>query len=887
MKIILGLDLDGPVYRPVTAEAGTCVCGSLGILGRLDTMLGLGMHGALNGRRLIVWNEALKAADNGKRFYSKSFQADRWGTGRRLLEIRDQLLIHAPSTFNLQSFSKSDGRIEDFSCAEKEFVKAGLIPGQPEQLRGAIAVLKTGEIPCPILKIHFTDNRDWWPLLWKELFNELEKRGVAFSNESMPAKPLCKAGDLGATQARLLNSGLKPVEAKGDGSIVQVAAAGCFEAADLSALLCRNLAKAGESVVVIAQTRQAELNAAFNRIDAPSSRYSEQYPGGDLGMFVQTSLLLWWKPADARSMIEYLDMKPSPVPLKLRLELLEIAGRGATSGDKWDKTIDGYRKEMAGKGEKELKDFESKLDLWIRPNCLRSDASIPVVEIEKRCLAFEKWTHGVSSSKEISGPFLDSIQAGRTAAMQLKDLCAAYGSHIDRVAFEQIAVEVASSVSTMQGGPRLKGGPGLAGNPASVLAEADTVIWWDASDETVMRPDTPFWSVKEEEQLGKEGVVFPDPVAMRRNEAELWNRAALLCRKRFFMVRGALKNEDSGLASQPHPFWHQCASAFVKSERGKLIPDPEKLIRGEIMPELFSGTKTHKTVSPPMEHKIWKLKSGLLESPDSIYASGLPNICKCPLKFVLENHASLEDSLASVEVGPLLLGTIAHDVIEGFFVEKCIGSWPAVDYREELAGYFDKWIKEHSLLVDIAGFETDRYNLRYLASTVGAYLAEKSKAAGYVFVETEKKIPAIEKPFGVSGRIDLLFEQKKDPQKKLIVDIKWSDSEGKRTNELKNGTAAQLSAYSMAMGKGKIPTAYLIIRGCSLLTVHPELFPDIRPIDGPDEKATWDGVTSKITGILTNSEKGTVEHGDVNDGLYPAECEYCSFGTFCTNPEQE
>ena len=827
MKILLGLDLDGPVYRPVTAEAGVCLCGPLGMLGRLDTMLGLGMHGAVGGRRLIAWNEALKAAHNGKRFYSNSFQADRWGTGRRLLEIRDQLLLHAPSIFNLQSFSKSDGRIADLAFAEKEFVKIGIFPSLPEQLRGAIAVLKTGDIPCPISEIHFTDNRDWWPLLWKELFNELEKRGVAFNNESMPVKPLCKTGDLSATQARLLNSGLKPINAKGDGTLVQVAAAGCFEAADLSALLCHNLAKSGESVVVIAQARQGELNAALNRIDAPSSRYSEQYPGGDLGMFVQTSLLLWWKPADARLMIEYLDMKPSPIPFKLKKNLLEIAGRGATSGDKWDKTIDDYRKEIVGKGEKELKDLELKLDLWIQPNRLGPDASIPVAEIEKRCLAFVKWMQGVSSSKELSRPFLDSLQAGRTAAMQLKDLCAAYGSPIDRIAFEQIAVEVASSVSTLQGGPRLKGGPGLAGNPAGILAEADTVIWWDASDETVLRPDTPFWSVHEEEHLGKEGVVFPDPVALRKNEAEMWKRAALLCRKRFIMVRGATKDEGSGLASQPHPFWHQCASAFVKSERGKLIPDPEKLIRGEIMRELFSGTKTHKAVSPPKEHKIWKLKSGLLEPPDSIYASGLPNICKCPLKFVLENHASLEDSLASVEVGPLLLGTIAHDVIEGFFIEKCIGSWPAVDYRKEIAGYFDKWVKEHSLLVGIAGFETDKYNLRYLASTAGAYLADRCKAAGYVFTETEKRIPAIEKPFGVSGRIDLLFEQKKEPQRKLIVDIKWSDSEGKRTNELKNGTAGQLSAYSMAMGKGKIPTAYLIIRGCSLLTVHPDLFPDI------------------------------------------------------------
>ena len=96
MKLTLGLTLDGGHHPGVLdgreAAAGEAILGPSRFLSLLETRLGLGAEGTVEPIRVAQMASRLRLADDGSRFYSRSFAVDAVDVARQLLAWRDELV---------------------------------------------------------------------------------------------------------------------------------------------------------------------------------------------------------------------------------------------------------------------------------------------------------------------------------------------------------------------------------------------------------------------------------------------------------------------------------------------------------------------------------------------------------------------------------------------------------------------------------------------------------------------------------------------------------------------------------------------------------------------------------------------------------------------------
>ena len=115
VKITFGMSLDG--YEPPEQgnSLGAVVTGPSGMLGLLETRLGLSGEWPAQPIRVIQYQQCLEAADNAERFYSRSLNIDALAVAKVLLRWRDEwvelagmalLLIPIVNAFRIWLLSK-------------------------------------------------------------------------------------------------------------------------------------------------------------------------------------------------------------------------------------------------------------------------------------------------------------------------------------------------------------------------------------------------------------------------------------------------------------------------------------------------------------------------------------------------------------------------------------------------------------------------------------------------------------------------------------------------------------------------------------------------------------------------------------------------------------
>ena len=93
-RINFGLSLDGQRGWHPRNSIGESVVGPLGMLGILETQLGLLRISPSQSERVMQLRQCLADARNGRRFYERSFDADELGTSATLLGWRDAWFEH-------------------------------------------------------------------------------------------------------------------------------------------------------------------------------------------------------------------------------------------------------------------------------------------------------------------------------------------------------------------------------------------------------------------------------------------------------------------------------------------------------------------------------------------------------------------------------------------------------------------------------------------------------------------------------------------------------------------------------------------------------------------------------------------------------------------------
>ncbi len=150
------------------------IVGPLGFLSLLETFLGLAAPEVSQTKRVTSYLGLLQKVDDGKRFYSKSMEADRVGTAAKLLAWRDEWRM---AGWDSSAKPGHPQRIQDMSAVEA-IAKDTLPSGEAERLDAVIKALES-EATAVIASVTLVDDISNFPWKWQEVLKRLPAVAVA------------------------------------------------------------------------------------------------------------------------------------------------------------------------------------------------------------------------------------------------------------------------------------------------------------------------------------------------------------------------------------------------------------------------------------------------------------------------------------------------------------------------------------------------------------------------------------------------------------------------------------------------------------------------------------------------------------------------------------
>ena len=821
----------------------------------LETALGLPTPAMSAGERAALLVPAVVATQG---FWSASSSVDAFGSARRLLEWRDQLVManwqrgaHAP---RLQALAELTRQAP---------------PGLPDRLE-AITELLQRRNP------HIDELRLLAPVeqiepLWQSVFTALAAHGTRIEITLPAVAPA--TGDL----ANARSAGFSP---KGDDSLVLLRSSGPLQAAEeVAAWLAQLGDDALGQVVVIGA--DPVLDAALRRHGLPTLGTSYAGPDDAMLQILPLTLAMGWQPQDPQRAFELLSLRPSPVPAEvawpLRAALREWP---AVDSDAWRAAL--VRGFAAIMDPSRRARVESRQNILWRAEIARS-AAYPVAVAVARTEMLRAWLAGVAQMTDAPG------NARAALAQCGLFLSLVRGSGLIEFSEPLLHRFLAEATRSVAADVPFTAQAGLwhVGLPGSIADKARHVIWWSFDKRALASvPRLPLTPAERSELLAQ-SVELPTPARFSAAQAQRWQRPLLQTTHSLLLV--CSERDEAGEELHPHPFWDEVLARIDESgaERKTAVA---QLVRGSFAGQLPRVSRQRLDV--PVAQRRWTVGAGHIARHDKESPSSIETLLGCSFKWTLDYPGSLretESPFVSDASDSRLLGSLLHRLLGQLFASDP----PAPAAAEVQAGaLFDRESPRLAAVMWLPGAETMRAQARRAMVQTAGMLATLLHATGTRVLASEQ--PRAGRAFGAdfAGTPDLLLGPPLH-----IIDLKWGGASFRRTS-LVRGTALQLAAYSFLTQENSTfpPVAYLIMSAQRLLTTTQEQFPGAESANGPSPEDTWRLIEQAHATHWTAAQAGNVEACGVpaEDANVPKEskvvngqlvmqppCQFCSFASLC------
>lgn len=849
MKIYFDRAFDGRIWpnwsSKKTGTFGIAWVGPLGLLDILETLLGLKrpiMPDSIRAARIVPELEKNRGA-----FWAKSFKEDPLGVAKKLLEMRDSLLMHG------WQYQPLTDRLADLASISK-LTESGI----PDRL---IAVSeKLDKFYEDLPEITVFEPFDTLPPLWKKIFDQItEKSGSIFHQDT---DPIPATGDLDHAKGEHFS----PVF---DGSLQLVRPEGKLQAAeDIAAWLAAvNREQGLDGVVIIGG--DAVLDNALRQHGLPtlgtdSSRYNHSFLE-----LLPLVLAMGWNPPDPSRAMELLSLSASPVPKSIdNLLVKALDSWPAVGSPDWEESI---AKGLANISDDEQRGkVQTRLDILFHPDA--RDGSYQVQAIENRVEMLNAWLRGRFRDDPLA---MDAIAQSQTLlamidAMQLYEI----SDPILRKLLEEATVNNNASSYPSQAGI------GSVASPEALIDEAKITIWWSFSRGDAPSIEKTYFYEHEHKALQAEGIALSDPGEQAMLDANKWQRPLLLTSERLILV--CPKVDDLGEELHPHPLWDELLAAS-KNEAEKLITEAPKT---DVTPEKY----TPALKALPVPEKEWEVAHGSIVPREYESPSSVQTFLGCPFKWVLQYIAKIKNNT----VGTLpdldkILGKMAHEIIEEVLLQDPL---PLPEQGAKLSE--ELFYKRGPVLVAEffqKGRDVDREMAKNTLIMATKSLLQYFHEAGCKKIEVEKELET--ECFNgqkFTGRADIVVD---DPF--TVIDLKKSWAKGFR-EKLAKGTTLQLAAYAKMLKpqKGIYPElAYYILQDQSLITTNPFHFNHADVVDSPEIDIIWTAIEKSFEHYWGLLKKGKIEcpgkeeeiESRVEKGRLTLEppCRFCDYEVLCGN----
>ena len=891
MHIVFGWKLDGPCH-PQTANGtdaaiGEPVVGPNGFLGLLESALGLVGPTTPAAVRIARYQGRLRLLDNGSRFYSRSFARDAWATSKQILAWRDELYA---SGWKGQQIENAGPRLETMASLE-------IAVGQPlgnstgERLLAVLEGLRTGRA-VPIETIDVVSSEERLPLMWRRLFARLRAGGITIRD----IVPSMQTGDSDLVAIQYALRGDKAAKFIGDGSLIILDADDEWQAADAVAAWLSS--GDNREIVIVRGAGCPALDAACRRLGLPRPGWTETSPQRSALQVLPLALEMLWEPLEPARVLEFLNLPRSPLPRfvarRFAHALMDEPGIG---GERWieawqdcTKDLEGWRRTDGlddAAIKKEIGKAQGEWRFWLEPQRFRRSEGIPVQLIQDVCQRIAQWAGGVAQR---DNDYLFLTAAAHSSALS-ESIAALGASHIPAIQLGRIidavtAEGVSAPAATEEAAPW-----SIVDAPGQVWGTADTVVWWGFSGDVGSPPRQP-WSSAEVAALetADAHVEAIEDIVLR--EAASWRQALLGARSQVIL---AMPRRLRGETATPHPLWHEIFAQLESLQAVTKARIPAQTIAISETAHLGNRAIKRQGISPlalPTARRRWVVPASTIARRPIESITSIKTMIECPLAWALNYGAHVRPGALDVLPDDAnLIGTLAHAVVEKLFDQR--KSWPPDEAAIAAAKIFDSLAVQTAAPLLRPGYAVEYERAKARVSDSIRLLVQMMADVGLTVRGVEEEVVVTFAPgqdFG--GYLDLVLEDAKG--RSVVLDLKWSSRDKYRREEVQEGRALQLAAYTWLeeqAGRTSLGAGYFMLRQQSLLFTDSHPFSAAHHVPGSDLKQTWATVRAAYDHRMQQ-----LEHGDILVRGVPAgtgetdvdpmpqvepSCRFCDYSSLC------
>lgn len=844
-------------HEPTEAQGGTHHVGPLGLLGLLETCLGLSGNWPSLPERTASLAGTLAAIPEAKRgFWKKSFEADRLGVARELLRWSDKLKM---AGWNGQA---SSGRL-----AELGRLAADIQPGVPERLSAVLQALETSPTETlDIDKLFVSEPSHDLPQLWRNILQALGNRGVGIAPWS--PENTTPTGNLLA----LRETGFTPKP--DDDSLVLLHPQTIWEAAEhVAGWLAADSPETRSRTVIIGAT--PELDVALSRHGLPTSGAERKgASAAALANLLPLVVAIAEDVPDPEQVLEFLFLPqqplPRPVARKLVRSLHEFPGVGHAQ---WQEALEKAVERIAEDSPDRATRVRSQAARLFSGELPNPAQGIPKGLLKQR---FEEvlipWLKQSNALNKESA----SHAALLALAEQLVRLIEEMAPDTEEISLAQLR-KLTARIAEQSGNALHSAEATLhfVDAPEAIQGAADRIVWWNFTAETVPPLDVLPLSPEELDSLARNGCNLHDYFENCSSaRAQRWWRPLRSCARQAILV--APERAATGELAARHPLWDEIEAKIHEGGNAGLLCRTDGIA---------PGLRTRKVPQAPRRpRRDWALPNlvGARETDES--PSGMEAMLQCPFKWAMRYHARLSEPLArKLPDGGLLEGKLFHEIFRRICEDLPLDADPGRKASE----LFDEFGQRLAAPLFRPGAEGERERLRKKIVECTDELFRRSGGDGSRIEGSELELCGTIADQGFKGRLDLLLRGPTE-----IIDMKNSKSD--REKQMKEGTAVQLTAYAHLLKESTgrdADVAYFILNSRQLLPDEDcgngvEGWQDIENTYA--ESLTRIGTVLAAAGIPDREnevvEKNVRENGEVL--LKPA-CKYCLCEILCGRNELE
>jgi hypothetical protein len=808
MKIRFGLHLDGQQgFTPIN-QLGVTDVGPLGLLGILESQLGLIAPTISEAQRIVQYRECLLKVNNPDRFFFKTFAADDFGAAASLLSWRDEWYLHGWS-----GDIGEDGslRQRDMAAVEK-VAHSNLSPGTAQRLQTILDALTKRRIL--IESIALVDPIERFPILWQRVLKSLP---------TSPPTPIssCGQGLLGKLQNAIVNIHDKDenqtIDWVDDGSLVVIRSETSLTA---GRWIAHTLRASDPSTLYVATSQAGATDAFLTASAQPRQGLSESSAFRPALQLLPLLLELLWLPMNFTALMQFLTHPICPISGKARRKLARVQSQyPGIGGPRWQKAIEEIE-EIAGDRAKQVRE---SIEFWIEHPRFDPSIGAPISAVLERTqrLAdfFRKIPSEATPARQMA--YAAGYSQANSFSKNLASLLAQGVATLSPRQLDQLVTQATSRGSDNPLNIAEVGALPCINQPGAAL-EAHSTVLWGPLDAPAMISPWP-WSKSEITALANAGCSLPDTDTLLQSAANDWLRPILSAKDKLILV---LAPEDR----ETHPVW-QMINALIPNIQ---IVQVERMLLNEVSP---LTQISHKPL--PEIKRWWQLPRGTEIPPVKEYSfTQLERQIFNPFHWLLANAAKLRSgSLLSLAEDFRLKGLLSHSLVERLCGITNSLSMSDADFECWFNPAFDQLISEEGAVYLMPGRQAEKENLRQTLHRALQQLREILQAAKVCKAESERHLSGHFVGGLLGGDSDLILTNSDGTH--AIIDMKWAGKTHR--TKLAENRHLQLAIYSELLRQETgqwSALAYFLFSQGKLLTRDDHWFPGINPVKNQVDENT-------------------------------------------------